>query len=298
MDVIIYQVDAFTDKPFGGNPAGVVTNAEGLDDTCMQKIAKEMNLSETAFIIANQDGSFNTRYFTPKCEVDFCGHATIASFYTLSHKGYIKGIDNGMVKVYQHTKLGKLPVEIYYKDGEVDKILMHQDKPKFIDGIRDTTEICKSLNIKESDIGLENTKLLPEILSTGLADIIIPLRNKKILDELEIDYNLVSKISKKSNAIGFHVFTIDENNEGKVWCRNFAPLVGINEESATGTSNGALLYYLKRHNIIDNYNIEALQGFSLDRPSTIYCEIEEKKAEWTVKVGGKATIVMEGVMTI
>jgi len=89
MDIIIYQVDAFTDKPFGGNPAGVVTDARSLTDENMQKIAMEMNLSETAFVISKGDNNYQVRFFTPKCEVDLCGHATIATFYTLApHRFY------------------------------------------------------------------------------------------------------------------------------------------------------------------------------------------------------------------
>lgn len=298
MDVIIYQVDAFTDKPFGGNPAGVVPDARGLGEKEMQKIAMEMNLSETAFVFPKDSSNFDIRFFTPKCEVDLCGHATIATFYTLAHKGYIEGKDNGIVRVYQNTNLGKLPVEIFFKDGEVDKVLMHQDKPKHLDTISDIDMISKSLNIETRNIGFANKDLKPEIVYTGLADVIIPVKSKSVLDNLDINLKMISELSKKVGAIGFHVFTEDENSKDKFWCRNFAPLVGIDEESATGTSNGALLYYLKRNNLLDNNKILAMQGQSLDRPSAIYCELEEKESEVTIKVGGKAVIVIEGVLSI
>ncbi|MTI49803.1 PhzF family phenazine biosynthesis protein [Sporosalibacterium faouarense] len=296
MDVIIYQVDAFTDKPFGGNPAGVVPDARGLSENDMQNIAMEMNLSETAFVIAKDPMNFDIRFFTPKCEVDLCGHATIATFYTLAYKGYIEGIENGVVKVYQNTKLGKLPVEIYYSGGAVESILMHQDKPRFLGAIEDINSICESLNISREQLGIENNDLDCQIISTGLADIMIPVKNKEILMNLNINYDKVSKLSRDNESIGIHVFAIED--ESKIWCRNFAPLVGINEEAATGTANGALLYYLKRNNILKENKIRVYQGYSLGRPSIIDCEFEERNSDKIIKVGGKASIVIEGVINI
>ena len=112
MEINIYQVDAFSDKPFGGNPAGVVPDAKQLSYDDMQNIAKEMNLSETAFVIPIDKNNYQVKFFTPIKEVDFCGHATIGSFYTLAHKGYLPPIYNG-IKVYQETKAGRLAVEIF-----------------------------------------------------------------------------------------------------------------------------------------------------------------------------------------
>jgi phenazine biosynthesis protein PhzF family len=130
MKIKIYQADAFTTEPFGGNPAGVVPDATGITEEYMQKIAREMNLSETAFIIPIDNDNFKVRFFTPVSEVDLCGHATIASFYTLANKGYISPIDNGVKTVYQETNAGKLKVDIYYKDGTVDKVMMQQAIPE------------------------------------------------------------------------------------------------------------------------------------------------------------------------
>ena len=299
MEVIIYQVDAFTDKPFSGNPAGVVPDARGLSDEDMQKIAREMNVSETAFIFSDKENKFKVRFFTPKCEVDLCGHATIAAFYTLSHKGYINKLDNGIARVYQKTRIGELAVDIYYSSGEVEKIMMYQGKPKCIKLIDDYELICKCFNIKESDIGLKDFELIPEIVSTGLPHIILPLKNRKLLDNLKVNYDLLSFYSKNIEVCGVHVFAIDyDGDQMNVWSRNFAPLVGINEESATGTANGALTYYLKKNNFLKGVNLLANQGQSLERPSLIHCEIEYNGDDVNIKVGGKATIVLEGVISI
>lgn len=299
MEVIIYQVDAFTDSPFSGNPAGVVPDAKGLSDEDMQKIASEMNLSETAFVFPETDDKFKVRFFTPECEVDLCGHATIAAFYTLAHKGYINGLDDGIKKVHQKTKAGKLAVDIYYSEGQVEKIMMYQGKPKAIKAIEDYREICKCLNINEDDIGLDNFKIVPEVISTGLPDIILPLKNKNILNNLTMNYDLISSYSRAMGISGIHAFAIDFDGEQlDVWCRNFAPAVGINEEAATGTANGALTYYLKKNNILNGVKISVNQGQSLGRPSKINCEIECIEQDYVIKVGGKATIVLAGVLSI
>lgn len=298
MEYIIYQVDAFTNRPFRGNPAGVVIEATGLKEEDMKKIAMEMNLSETAFVFPKNKNNYEVRFFTPKCEVDLCGHATIAIFHTLAEKGYIEGIENGRIEVYQETKVGKLPVEIYYKNGKVEKIMMYQGKPKYINEVTRLGYLAGALGIREEEIGIEGQSVLPQIISTGLPDILLPLKSKKILDNLRPQYGKIKEISKRLNVTGIHAFTIDKQDNYICYCRNFAPLVGINEESATGTSNGALLFYLKRNNILSSNNIISYQGESLNRLSEIYCEIEEKESEIFIKVGGKATIVIEGVLTI
>ena len=113
MGVNVFLVDAFTDKAFAGNPAGVVAD-ENLDDATMQVIAREINASETAFIRQYDDDLFKVRFFTPTEEVDLCGHATIGAFFVLASKGYIHPIKEGRKKLEQITKAGRLPVFIDY----------------------------------------------------------------------------------------------------------------------------------------------------------------------------------------
>ncbi|MGF7060624.1 PhzF family phenazine biosynthesis protein [Brassicibacter mesophilus] len=298
MEVIIYQVDAFTEKPFGGNPAGVVPDARGLSELHMQRIANEMNLSETAFVIEKDSRNYEVRFFTPKCEVDLCGHATIATFYVLAQKGYIRNIDNGVITVHQLTKAGKLPVEIYFKDGNVEKVMMYQGTPCSFGVVNDTASLASILGISSDNIGVNGATLCPEIVSTGLADIIVPVRSKAVLDSIDIDFRKLEEFSVKYNALGAHVFCFDEDSDSTVFCRNFAPAVGINEEAATGTSNGALIHYLKKNNLISRDEMLAKQGQALNRPSDIFCQIEEKDGSYTVKVGGKANIVLQGIISL
>lgn len=295
MQINIFQVDAFTDKSFKGNPAGVVPNARFLTEEQMQKIANEMNLSETAFVIPINDELFQVRFFTPICEVDLCGHATIATFFLLAKKGYIKGIRDGVKKVYQKTRAGKLEVSLKYINGQIDKVFMQQMIPERLGEILNLDELLNALGIENNDIGIGRRFINPEIISTGLPDIILPINKKEALDNLIVNMELLTKISQENNATGLHVFYLPELNSKVVYTRNFAPLVGINEEAATGTSNGSLIYFLKKNGFIKSNNILAYQGESMDRLSEIYCKIDDNDC---VNVGGKAKTMVDGIMCI
>lgn len=298
MEINIYQVDAFSKKAFGGNPAGVVPDARELTEDMMQNIAKEMNLSETAFVTSMFDDLFTVRFFTPLCEVDLCGHATIATFHTLCKLGYIKPIENGIKTVYQDTRAGRLSVDIEFNDWEIDKVIMEQASPKEIGIIKDIEALVEAMGINIDDIGVLDNIIYPEIISTGLPDIILPLRKKEVLDNLDIDMKALAKVSQDLNVTGVHGFYLPEENADFVYTRNFAPLVGIDEEAATGTSNGALIYFLKKKNLIKADSIISYQGESLKRPSIIYCQIITKDHNPIVKIGGNAKIVLSGTLFI
>lgn len=295
MQINIYQVDAFSEIAFGGNPAGVVISEHIVSEQLMKNIAKEMNLSETAFVTEMDGDLFNLKFFTPTCEVDLCGHATIATFYTLATMGYIDDMENGTKRVYQNTNVGKLSVDIIFKNNKVDYVLMEQAKPQKIEKSDYIQELVVAMGISKNDIGILDLEVDPEIISTGLIDIILPLRTKEILDNLNVDMELLSKLSEKLGVVGVHAFCLPELNSEEVYTRNFAPYVGIPEEAATGTSNGALIYFLKKNGLINTNKIIANQGESLNRPSKIYCEIDN---EYTVRVGGKAKIVINGIMDL
>ena len=297
MEINIFQVDTFTDTAFGGNPAAVVPNAVGLSEYDMQKIANEMNVSETAFVVQIDDSLYRVRYFTPISEVDLCGHGSIATFHTLALKGYIKPIENGIKVVTQLTKAGKLPLELHFLNGEIDWILMEQAPPKSLGTVDNLGAILESMSLRPDQLGIGDQLVIPEIISTGLPDIILPLKSKEDLDNLEIDYCNLRVCTSEINVIGVHAFYLPNPDSNIVYTRNFAPGVGIDEEAATGTSNGALIYFLKKNNLISGDSIISPQGHSLNRPSQIYCYIEEYKDSYKVKVGGKAKIVIDGIIT-
>jgi len=296
VELTIYHVDAFTDKPFGGNPAGVVLNSKKLTTEIMQQIANELNLSETAFIKNMDEDKYYIRYFTPLCEVGLCGHATIASFYTLAKQEYIKPIENGVKTVTLVTNAFQLKIYIEYKDREPVNITMDQGIPESY-GILDSIEdILVISNLRSYDVGCGDQNLKPEIISTGLKDIILPLNTKEALDKLTFEMCDLKELTKKLDVVGVHAFFLPRKDSKEVYVRNFAPLFGIDEEAATGTGNGALIYYLKTHGLISHNKIIAHQGKALNRPSKIYCHIEDKDGKNKVKVGGNAHITIEGIL--
>jgi trans-2,3-dihydro-3-hydroxyanthranilate isomerase len=301
MEKNIYQVDVFTDKRFGGNPAGVVPDARGLTDQQMIKIAREMNLSETAFVIPldNEDADYEVRFFTPEQEVDLCGHATIGTFYGLAAKGYIEGKDN-IFSINQKTKAGILPVEIYFENDKVDKVMMTQANPEFLFQIEDLGELAEIFGIDVADIGIENQIVHPQGVSTGLPDVMMPVKNLDVLKKLNPHREKLIEFSNRLGVVGVHAFTLEtEEKESSLACRNFAPAVGIDEEAATGTSNGALGAFLIRNNIVEFRNgitFICEQGYYMDRPSKVVVKLEGNKDDFSVKVGGKAVITLEGVI--
>lgn len=280
MGAIVYTLDSFTKDNNGGNPAGVVLDADGLSDIQMLNIAKQVGFSETAFVHKSDRATFKVRFFTPNSEVDLCGHATIATFSLLRSKGLI---DNGVF--LQETKAGILNIVV---DHEI--VYMNQALPKYYD-LLDKLEIAGSLNISSNDC-LGNLPV--QIVSTGLKDVIVPVKSIGILLSIQPDLGKIAELSKKYNIVGFHVFSLETKFDGTAHCRNFAPLYDINEESATGTSNGALACYLHNYGVINKkypYDFVFEQGYSMGKPSEIlvHLKIEENIIN-EVQVGGRAII--------
>lgn len=281
MEALILK--SFTYNCSGGNGAGVVILNDDIAESKMQKIAADIGLSETAFVKRIDENEYNVRFFTPVCEVDLCGHATIAAFYYIGENIITNKV--GKHNVYQNTKAGRLEIEISFKDGSVDNVLMTQANPIFFGTIIDDEKerLAKSLGLRVSDINLSDFLLDPTIVSTGLKDILIPIKDRQTLNLINPDFNLISDISKSNDVGGYHAFTIEDD---KIYARNFAPLVGIDEECATGTSNGALGALLHKEGIKSGY-FDVLQGEAMNELSLISVYIDD----FVVKVGGKAKVL-------
>lgn len=281
---------SFTFENKGGNGAGVILLDKVLSDEEKQNIAAKIGLSETAFLLKKDSDNYDVSFFTPVCEVELCGHATIAAFYYLGLIGEIKG-SNEVKTVFQNTKAGRLEIQIMFKNNEVEHVLMQQQEPKIYDTLKgnDLKNIAASLNTDVNNIGLNNCELYPAIVSTGLKDILIPVKSRKMLNMLQVDFNMINDISNEKDVVGYHVFTIEN---GEIFARNFAPRVGINEECATGTSNGALCSLLFMKNLISH---EALvyQGESMNEMSSIYVKLDilDQNNSINVYVGGNALVL-------
>jgi PhzF family phenazine biosynthesis protein len=306
-----FIVDAFTEKIFGGNAAGVVIIPENADfppDRIMCEAAAELRYSETAFVKQTGVTTFRTRYFTPVAEVDLCGHATIASFHALAEQGLVPR--DG--KCTNRTLAGDLDIEI--NDGTV---WMDMAAPEYMSRIDDEGALDELYSI----MGLEQDKnrpllssaaaeggFYPEIISTGLPDIILPVASQDRLNAIAPDYQALAELSRRYDVTGVHAFCVSDergtaDDGASIYhCRNFAPLYGIDEEAATGTANGALTYYLYRRGAVTpgSPNI-FIQGEAMSRPSRVMTvlEVDQQDAdESKVKVGGRAATLATGEILI
>ncbi len=284
MKVKAYTLNSFAKSIEGGNPAGVVLDADDLSERDMKKIAEIIGFSETAFVLKSEKADFRVRFFTPNEEVDLCGHATIATFHVLASQAFL-----GPGRYSQETKAGVLEVEV----REGTSIMMAQNLPVFSE-IIGKEEIATSLHITSGEMPDD---LPVQIVSTGLRDIFVPVRTLKILNSISPDFEKVTEISRKYDTIGYHVFTLESLHGSSAHCRNFAPLYGIPEESATGTSNGALACYLFKYGKLrtdPESPITIEQGYSMGKPSEIVVCLETRAGGVSgVKVGGKALNLSE-----
>lgn len=280
--MLFYIIDAFTDKIFGGNPAGVVIY-DKLTSENMQKLAAELRYSETAFIKPIDDTTFSIRFFTPNSEVDLCGHATMASFTALLQSGIIKSEGT----YYMETLAGKLPVKVTKEFN-----MMEQAEPIADDPLNEYSDLAEIMGINANDIGDTKYNLKPQRVSTGLFDIMMPVKSLDILDKINPDMERLSEYSKQHCVTGVHAYTLD--GDSTAHCRNFAPLYGIDEEAATGTSNGALTYHLYLNNVLKSGDLNIfVQGEKMGRPSKITSTLlVEDKIK--ILVGGTSKILAKG----
>jgi PhzF family phenazine biosynthesis protein len=296
----LYQIDSFTKGKFTGNPAGVITNADGLTSDDMQKIARELNNSETAFIFSSNCSEYDVhiRFFTPTNEVPICGHATIAAHYARAVENKLEDTS----RIYQKTGAGILPVDIV-KENDDYKIVMTQGKIELgtiINGVN-KKELLAALNISNSDL-LENYKI--QIVSTGHSKVMIGIKSIETLNTLQPNYDALSKLSKIIKCNGYYVFTVNsDDSDILIHGRMFAPAIGINEDPVTGNANGPLGAYLVHHNLVKHNNslfkFRAKQGEAIGRSGIIEVEVKiEYKEPVEVKISGNAVIIFKSELSL
>ena len=287
----VKQVDAFTTVPFGGNPAVVVMDAEGLTDEEMQRIAQEMNLSETAFVASSERADFRVRFFTPVKEIDLAGHPTIATFHALVEEGLIAARD-GFVTVTQELNVGVLPVEIEIEAGVAKRVIITQQKPLFASAYP-ASSWAEALGIDKTEI-LEGYPL--QTVSTGTPQLMIPVKSLTTLRLLRPDLEAMAALTEQGDFFSVHVFTLETfSEETDVHARHFAPATGVREDPVTGSASGAMAAYLVHYGLVDKSSLVAEQGHLIGRPGLVYIDLEKEGDEITmVKVGGSAVTVMNG----
>lgn len=272
--LIVYQVDSFTKEKFRGNPAGVVVNADGLNEQEMQMIARELNNSETAFIFSPKDSSCDgeIRYFTPTKEVPICGHATIGAMYALAIE---KNMDPCVMKI--KTQVGILPFEIIKSGGDY-QIVMTQGAFSLSNALSPevSDQIIKFLGLTQNDL---DPRCPIQIASTGHSKVMIGIKSRKQLNQLTPDLSRLAQLSNQIQCNGYFVFTFDsDSSDILTYGRMFAPAIGINEDPVTGNANGPLGGYLVQNKIMDpqdgQFSFQASQGEAIHRMGTMSIHVQ------------------------
>ena len=281
-----YIVDVFTSEAFGGNPAGVVLLGPGEafpSDKLMQQVAAELRYSETAFVQQHSATEFTVRYFTPASEVDLCGHATIGTYGMLCQEGIVAP---GTL-CRNHTLAGDLAV----RAGQ--HVMMQMAAPRWLDKAVDADRLYSIMT--GGDKASHHPTLPIEVISTGLPDIMLPIASVDELERLRPNMEALSQLSQELDVVGVHAFAI-AGDDYTAHVRNFGPLYGVPEESATGTANGALTHYLHRRGIISTpAECRFLQGEAMGRPSVIATTV---MADGTIWVGGECRIIAHGMLHV
>lgn len=263
------RVQAFTRDGAGGNAAGVVLDST-LDEGAMQTLAHRLGYSETAFV-EPVGPSTRVRFFTPTAEVPLCGHATIASWHLLRERGHVGDGEHRM-------ETGAGPQRIRIADGAVQ---MTQNAPRFGDRL-DGDAVARVLGLSASDLDQP-----PQTASTGLWKIFAFVRDAATLARIRPDLTGIDALSRSVDAIGIYVVTLDAPAGVTALARNFAPVVGISEDAATGTSAAAVSCLLKARGAIGD-TVVIHQGDAIGEPSTLLVDLHDG-----VWVGGRATTLQE-----
>ncbi|MFB6110955.1 MAG: PhzF family phenazine biosynthesis protein [Halobacteriaceae archaeon] len=278
-------VDAFTQRPLTGNAAGVVPDATGLSEDQMRAIARELAVSETAFILDSETADRAVRYFTPEQEVDLCGHATIASHAYLAAENVI---DPGTHTL--ETAVGVLEIEV----TSDHVIWMTQDEPSVREIAVDVETVAEALDLP---LGAVSEMELPiAVASTGLPFLVVPVTFLEPLGNAAPDMSAIADLAERFDAIGIYAFTFDAlEAESTLHGRCFVPGAGVPEDPVTGTASGATGAYLKRVDAFETFPEEMRfeQGHFLDRPGTVQVQVDDR-----VRVGGTAVRTLDGELAV
>jgi len=269
----IHQVDAFTRRRFTGNPAGVVLHADALEDGEMLAIARELNNADTAFILSpdGADHDIRARFFTPRTEVGFVGHATVAAHYVLSHTA------PGTGPRRQKSKAGVVQVEIR-GTGEERRIAVRQSAPPLGRELneRERLAVLDALALASDDL---DRRCPQRIVGAGSTRLMVGVRGPEQLKQLKPDLSRLTTLSAQLGAAGFFVFTLHpRQSDCLTESRMFCPALGIAEDPVSGNAHGLLGAYLAHHELLVREGAQAAfcgaQGHYVGRPGRVDVELE------------------------
>jgi trans-2,3-dihydro-3-hydroxyanthranilate isomerase len=281
-----YILDVFAEEKYGGNQLAVVRGGADLSEEVLQKIALEMNYSETTFVLSDEetDGGYDVRIFTPGGEVPFAGHPTLGTAYVIRHEILAQPVD----RIILNLKAGKVPVTF----GDV--IWMRQLAPTFGTTL-DPTLTAQVLNLQTPDV---DDRFPVQEVSTGLPALIVPLENLDSLQRCKVDWERYLELAGPGKNLYVFCPESHANGPGDLSARMFANDLGVPEDPATGSAAGCLAGYLVEHRYLgtDPVNVRVEQGYEIRRPSLLYLQAEREGEETSVHVGGKVQMVARGAL--
>jgi trans-2,3-dihydro-3-hydroxyanthranilate isomerase len=309
--VPFYQVDVFTDRPFGGNPLAVFPEASGLDTAQMQRIAREMNLSETTFVFPPEqpDADFRVRIFTPEAELPFAGHPVVGTHWTLAHLGRV-ALQEPVTIVRFKLGVGVRAATLHIEAGRVTRVVMNHQRPEF-GAVADEGQVARlARGLGLAPEAIRDTGWPVQVVSTGIRQLFVPVRSRREIEALsskQQDTAVLSRLFEELDpeqrcsecVMVLALDTVDPS--AQVHTRLFAPGLGIGEDPATGSASGGLGAYLVEHRAISatppTTHLIAEQGIEIGRPSRISIEVDGAPGAITmVRVGGSVVPVIEGVL--
>ncbi|MDF2680847.1 MAG: hypothetical protein K0R47_2037 [Brevibacillus sp.] len=295
--VNVYHVDAFTQDPFTGNPAGVVPDADTLTVQQMQRIANELNLPESAFLMPSEhpEADFRIRYFTPTTEINFCGHATVGSSWLLAtERGWL---EKGRPIVFE-TNVGLIPVALDIEAGQLQKVTMTQIAPSVQDIDVNREEVARMVGIRPEDL---DDRYPMKLASTGGLHLLVPVRTHEAIDRAVPLLSELEALNKQHRITTTHLFSWNAPEGYDVYTRDFAPAIGIPEDPVTGAANGALSGYLALEGFLEKGKVHHLvigQGHAIGRPGTLYATVEHTGELPVIHVGGAAHVTIAGQLRL
>ncbi len=288
-------VDSFTTERYAGNPCGVVTRAEGLTPAQMQTIARELNLSETAFAMPSEAADFRVRFFTPRKEIPLAGHPTIATMHALVEDGLIE-VGDAARRVTQELNVGVLPVDLSRRDDGRVRIAMTQATPEFRKEL-DRDAYARVLGIAPPDL-LEGHPA--QVVSTGTPQAMIPVASLAVLERVRPDLQRLADLEVENAYFSTHVFTPEAHDPAnRAHARHFGPSSGVQEDPVTGSATGGMAAYLWRYGLVREAAYTVEQGHIMGRPGHVEVEVEgEGDTPTTVRIAGTAVTVLRGTIAV
>jgi len=296
-----YQlVDVFTNERFGGNPLAVFTNGRGIPDHLMQRIAKELNLSETTFVLPPDDptNDWKVRIFTPTMELPMAGHPTVGTAYVLEREKLVD-VSPQKAQICLEEKVGLIPVTFTFEGGTITLISMQQPNPTFGEIYEDRALVATALSIDESD--LDDYPL--QVVSCGVPCLYVPIKTLQAVQKSKLRNDLWERIRGELGNID-EIFPFSRETvhpTSTVHSRMFGPSLGITEDPATGAASGPLGSYLVKYGMVSGNpaHIISEQGLEMGRPSFLTIEIgQENGAINRVSVGGQCVSIGEGIIEV